>query len=71
MKTYKVTIYPVTPWTISIEANNEKEAKEKALSWEGPAMYAYLDDDLEEWKHDISEWPNIGKDGEVYIEENP
>ena len=68
MKTFKVTIYPVTPWTVRVEAKNEKEAKIKALNLDGPNMYIH--DDLDEWFHDITDWPNIGDKGEVYIEED-
>lgn len=67
MKTYKVTIYPITPWTVQVEANSEKEAKEIALDLEGPVVYAHHGDNLEEWEHDISEWPNIGS-GQVDVE---
>lgn len=69
MKTFKVTIYPVTPWTVRVRARSEKAAKKKALALEGPAAYAFHGDDLEEWEHDIWEWPNIGKNGQVDVEE--
>lgn len=68
MKTYRVTIYPVT-WTVRVEANNEEDAKKKALELEGPAVYAFHGDDTDEWEHDISEWPNIGN-GQVDVEED-
>jgi hypothetical protein len=67
MKSFKVTIYPVTPWSIIINAKNEAAAKKKALNLDGPSMYCHYDDD--EWRPEIDEWPNIGKNGEVYIEE--
>lgn len=66
-KDYKVTIYPVTPWQITVAASSEEEAKEIALELEGPEMYAYQD--VDEWSHDISEWPNIGKNGQIDVEE--
>lgn len=68
MKTYKVTIYPVTPWTVLVEAETEEEAKLIALDFEGPAMPAYFGSQMD-WYHDISEWPNIGNDGQVDVEE--
>lgn len=67
---YKVTIYPVTPWTVRVEAKNKKEAKRKALELDGPACYAFHGDALDEWEHDILEWPNIGIDGQIDIEED-
>jgi hypothetical protein len=71
-KIFEVTIYPVTPWKVRVEARSEKEAKKKALNLDGPTLYAYqLNPELEEWVPDIMEWPNIGKNGEVYIEEEP
>lgn len=65
MKTYKVTIYPVTPWTVKVKAESEEEAKKIALDLEGPPEYAFHGE--EEWKHEILEWPNIGK-GTVDVE---
>jgi hypothetical protein len=70
MKTYKVSIYPVTNWTVNVEANSEEEAKAKALALDGPAEYAFLGDCNDEWKAEIWEWPNIGTDGQVDIEES-
>lgn len=67
MKTYKVTIYPVTAWTVTIKAKSEKAAKKKALELDGPAAYTFYDED--EWKPEIWEWPNIGKNGTVDVEE--
>lgn len=69
MKTYKVTIYPVTPWTVRVGAKNENEAKQKALELDAPPCYAF-ERDTEEWEHDILEWPNIGINGQVDIEED-
>ena len=71
MKRFKVTIYPITPWTVEVEAETEKEAKEYALGLEGPTVYALHDmfyDDTDEWRHDILEWPNIGPKGQVDVE---
>jgi hypothetical protein len=70
MKTYKVSIYPVTNWTVNVEANSEEEAKAKALALDGPTEYAFLGDAKDEWKAEIWEWPNIGTDGQVDIEES-
>lgn len=69
MKTYKVTIYPVTPWTVKVKAKSEKEAKKKALELDGPPCYAF-EQDSDEWKHDIMEWPNIGINGQIDVEED-
>jgi len=68
LKNYKVTIYPVTPWVVTVEANSEEEAKAKALELEAPTSYAFHKDNVEEWGHDILEWPNIGN-GQVDVEE--
>lgn len=70
MKTYKVTIYPVVPWTVRVEAKNEEEAKKKALLLDGPEMFAFqINPELEEWVPQIWEWPNIGPKDTVDIEE--
>lgn len=68
MKTFKVTIYPTTNWTIEVEAENEKEAKEKALATEGPSEAGYFGHESD-WNPEIWEWPNIGPNGQVDIEE--
>lgn len=68
MKTFKVTIYPVTPWITHVEAENEEEAKEIALGLEGPETPSFHGSSLNEWEHDIMEWPNIGN-GTVDVEE--
>lgn len=70
MKTYKVTIYPVTPWTVRVNAKSEKQAVKKAMELEGPAIYAYQNEQDEEWFPDITEWPNIGKNGQIDVEED-
>ena len=67
MRQYKVTIYPVTPWSVTVEAKTEEEAKEIALNLDGPTVYSFHSS-LEEWQHDICEWPNIGT-GNIDIEE--
>lgn len=67
-KRFRVTIYPVTPWTVEVEADTEDEAKDVALGLDGPPVYAFRSDNLDEWVHDIMEWPNIGNDT-VDIEE--
>ena len=68
MKRFKVTIYPVTPWSVEVEADSEEDAKEYALGLDGPTVYAFHGDNTDEWEHDILEWPNIGN-GTVDVEE--
>ena len=68
MEKFKVTIYPKTTWHVTVEADTEEEAKDKALSMEGPAELAYHGDYSYEWTHEILEWPNIGN-GTVDVEE--
>lgn len=70
MKTYKVTIYPVTPWTVRVEAKNKKQAIKKAMELEGPSCYSFHGDNIDEWGHDIYEWPNIGNDGQIDVEKD-
>lgn len=69
MKTYKVTIYPVTPWTVRVEAESEDEAKDRALELESPDVFSFQEEELDKWGHDIMEWPNIGDNGIVETEE--
>ena len=69
MKTYKVSIYPETVWTVKVEAESEEDAKAKALALEGPAEYSFFGDDTDEWYYEILEWPNIGPKGQVNVEE--
>lgn len=66
MKTFKVSIYPQTVWTVRVEAENEEEAKKKALALDGPSEI--ITDDYE-WHAEIWEWPNIGPEGQVDVEE--
>ena len=66
MAKYQVTIYPVTPWTIVVEAKSAKEAKKIALDLEGPSEPMMCDES--EWNHEILEWPNIGINGQIDIE---
>lgn len=66
MAKYQVTIYPVTTWTVTVEAKSAAEAKKIALELEGPAEPMMYDEG--EWRHEILEWPNIGKNGQVDIE---
>ena len=68
MKNFKVTIYPQTAWVMNVEAENEEEAKTKALDAEGPIDYAFAED-LDEWHPEIWAWPNIGVNGQVDVEE--
>jgi hypothetical protein len=70
MKTFKVSIYPQTNWVVRVEAENEEEAKTKALALDGPAEYSFLGDDTDEWHAEIWEWPNIGPEGQVDVEED-
>ena len=66
MKKYKITIYPITTWSVVVDAKSEKEAKEKAFKLEGPSELMIHNEN--EWKHEILEWPNIGINGQVDIE---
>lgn len=67
MKSFKVSIYPQTVWSVEVEAENEEEAKKKALDLEGPSEPGYKSEN--EWYPEIWEWPNIGPKGEVNVEE--
>lgn len=67
-KKYTVTIYPVTPWKVTVKAESEKKAIKKALKLDAPPSYVFHGDSGEEWQHDIMEWPNVSPN-EIEVEE--
>jgi hypothetical protein len=70
-KRYKVTVYVMTPYATIVDAENEEEAKQKALDRGAPVEMAYLENAMEtEWASDgLYEFPNLGKNEEPEIEE--
>lgn len=68
MKRYKVSIVVPTQWNVEVEAESEEEAMSEALDLEGPGVPACFGDNLDEWEHEILEWPNLGKNDKPEVE---
>ena len=68
-KKYKVTVYVKTPYSTIVKADDENEAKEKALERDAPTYYVYRENIEDEWVTEpLEEFHNLGNN-EPEIEE--